>query len=158
MVLAAMCVLPAPPSAPAFTKTQGDAIGDVADKARDIGGVMVSGVGSEGTAVSVYLQGEPEASARPPVVEVDRNGDGRVDRVLTRPRGRSAGVYAVGGSRLTKVGRAEVRRVGPYEYGLGAKTKLLAASGKLRWRVVTLNVDGSRADAVPDQGFIVTKT
>ncbi len=105
---------------------------------------------------------EPVASStRPPMVEVDRNGDGKADRRISGavlPRGKAA-VYTISKGKPTKrIGKAQIRKLNSREYDLTAAASLLAAKGKVRWRVVTLTAKGGRADVAPDEGFQTFKT
>ena len=93
-----------------------------------------------------------------PAIQFDRNADGRVDRLIGRPKGRAAGVYAVSGGRIGgKVGVARVA-VDPFMGSVRwtLRYTLAAVEKKIRWRAVNRSRAAGAVDSAPDKGFRVS--
>jgi hypothetical protein len=94
-----------------------------------------------------------------PAIQLDRNADGRVDRLIGRPKGRPAGVYAVSGKRIgNKVAAAKLAAdpfTGAVRWTL--RYSLAVSDRKLRWRAVNRSVAAGAVDSAPDKGFRLSR-
>ncbi len=94
-----------------------------------------------------------------PAMQLDRNGDGRVDRLIGRPKGRPAGVYAVSGKRIGGKVAAARLSVDPFSGGVRwtLRSALAVSGGKIRWRAVNRSVAAGAIDSAPNTGFRVSR-
>jgi len=97
----------------------------------------------------------PPASGRLPAFQLDRNGDGRADRLIGRPKGKPAGVYAISG---TTIGKKLASARGTVDASNGGvkwvvKYSLAVKDKKIRWRAVNRSAVSGSLDRAPDKGF-----
>lgn len=94
-----------------------------------------------------------------PAIQIDRDGNGRTDRLVGQPKGKKPGVYAVSGTKIGK--RLEpAKRVadsGVGEYVTWQVTSFTVVKARrIRWRAVSRSAVSGHMDRAPDKGFRAT--
>ena len=98
---------------------------------------------------------EPTSGALPGV-QIDRDGNGRTDRLVGQPKGKRPGVYAISRSKIGKRLASARRTVDPgqgYYVTWQVRYKAVVKSKTIRWRGVSRSAVSGALDRAPDKGF-----
>lgn len=102
---------------------------------------------------------EPTSGALPSA-QIDLDANGRADRLVGQPRGKTAGVYAVANGRIGRRIAAATRTVDPgqgYFVTWQVPYATVVRKGRIRWRALARSVVSGSVDRAPDAGFRVTR-
>lgn len=110
------------------------------------------------TILNAAKKGKPSSGGLP-AIQIDRDANGRPDRLIGQPKGRQPGVYAVSGSTIG-------RRLDPakpvIDTGTGSYVTwqvtwdTVVKARRIRWRAVSRSAVSGRMDRAPDKGFRAT--
>lgn len=106
------------------------------------------------------LRGVEPASGALPGMQIDLDANGRADRLVGQPRGRTAGVYAISSGHVGRRIAAATRTVDPgqgYYVTWQVPYASVVKRGRIRWRAVARSVSSGTVDRAPDSGFHVTR-